>query len=1064
LLNIHEDEITLFLWTSLLLFLIRSSNLIFNNFAETAFLKRFGVEHLPVIYAANSVVTFTLMGLLTGFLVRLPGSRLLTYALVFCAASVGALRFVIPLELEALYPLLYVLKTQYEVLLAFLFSNLANDLFDTRQSKRIFPLITAGGITGAVLGSFGTPLLAKAIPINDLLFAYAGVALAGAATVHKLGTLFPAALLATEPAAKGKSSVSITTEIKKALPVIRESALVKALVFLTLLPNIVIPIINYQFSYVVNQTYATEGGMIGFYGYFRGVQNSIALIVALFVGRIYGRFGIPVALMFHPFNYVIASMAYLLKFNIFSAIYATLSTGVLRNTVNGPARSVLYGLLPIAQRAVIRPFLRGTVVRVGILAGSGIVYASGYVMSPRYLSAVALVFIAAWIGSTFYLKRRYASILLGLIKGDRVDLDSLEHADAREIFKEKKVRSHLFEAFASARGDLAVWYAQLLRSLGAENLDAHILAKIREEDDATRLALLPQLSDGAGEQAVKVFLELIDPQKPELMVAFARTGRRVYADAPLELQQEVFDMATIPEVKACAIVGLCHRAPDQYQPIIDSWLDSDLLPERRAGAVAAGESDARRYIQKLERLLETETDESIVPLILQALHRLGAPGMNDLAFPYVTHPAERVRLGALTTFELASDDAVRAVIRLMGDPADAVRDLAMEKLHSSQLPIGRMLGESLGIHSRRVRDGIFHLAESLNVTDVQMLEFYRDQLEKGYAHVAEIEALGRLPQSQEGQLLADHLDQERMLRVENVLRTLSARDSSGMMRTIRRGVSSADSRRQANALEALDTALDRALSLVLMPMLENVDSAERLAVGKRNFALHELDSNPAVLYSRLLSTPDNVTVLLTLHLVAKQGIDGLDRSILDRCAQSDDHRVRQLAHQVLDEAQEPGSNKEGALETSLSVPDRIVSLRGVEIFEDLSVSQLAAVASATEEVSFPPGETLHNPGDPVDKLYLVVRGEVSVTQQKQGGSGPVEELTRFGPGQAFGIAALFEDEPFLTSAQATEETELLCLGRDDFEEIVKEHPEIALRMCRYLSKHLHTAVDRLSKR
>ena len=41
-LNIYEDEINLFFWTALLLFLIRSSNILFNNFAETAFLKRFG--------------------------------------------------------------------------------------------------------------------------------------------------------------------------------------------------------------------------------------------------------------------------------------------------------------------------------------------------------------------------------------------------------------------------------------------------------------------------------------------------------------------------------------------------------------------------------------------------------------------------------------------------------------------------------------------------------------------------------------------------------------------------------------------------------------------------------------------------------------------------------------------------------------------------------------------------------------------------------------------------------------------------------------------------------------
>ncbi|MFH1490408.1 MAG: hypothetical protein ABII06_15990, partial [Pseudomonadota bacterium] len=61
-LKIYQDEISLFLWSSLLLFLIRSSNILFNNFAETAFLKRFGVEYLPMIFMINSVSTFFIMG------------------------------------------------------------------------------------------------------------------------------------------------------------------------------------------------------------------------------------------------------------------------------------------------------------------------------------------------------------------------------------------------------------------------------------------------------------------------------------------------------------------------------------------------------------------------------------------------------------------------------------------------------------------------------------------------------------------------------------------------------------------------------------------------------------------------------------------------------------------------------------------------------------------------------------------------------------------------------------------------------------------------------------------
>jgi ATP/ADP translocase len=795
-LKIYQDEINLFFWSAVLLFLIRSSNILFNNFAETAFLKRFGVQYLPIITAVNSVTTFFIMGFLAGFMVRLPGSRLLEYTLVFCGISVAGLRFLIPLDFDLLYPILYVLKTQYEVLLGFLFWNLANDLFNTRQSKRIFPLITAGGIIGGIIGSFGTPLLAKTISINNLMFAYLGTTVVGALALKRMGTLFPSVLLFTQEGKKKKSRASFIGEIKGVLPLIKESKLAKILILLTLLPNIVIPIINYQFNFAVDQRYATESGMLGFFAYFRGAQNVIALIISLFVGRIYGRFGLPVALLFHPFNYMLAFLGFLFRFDIFSAMYARLSTAVLRTAINTPARAVLFGLFPESYRHVIRTFLRGTVVRVGVLMGSGFVLLSQGFMHPRYLSLVALVFVTAWIGSTFFLKRDYSKILLDLIERDMLDLKALDAQDAVQIFKDKKMHSQLLRSFSSARGEDSLWYGRLLKSLEVKGLDARILSKLKEEDDRTRIRLLPLLSSQAGKEAVQVFLDLVDPHKPDLMVAFARTAKRVYEDMPSDLQKEIFETARNPEVKAYMVVGLYGQAPLEYKGTIDAWLNSDHLPERRAGVLAAGESEDCNYITKLVVMLQKEEDESIIPLILKALSRLGAPEINELALPFLSHPLETARLAALDTFEIESDDTARKVIGLMGDPSEKVRDLAMEKLETSSYEINPLLAESLVLLSRRIRNGIFQLAESLGIKDMDAFQFSRSQLEMGYRNLAEAEALGHLPESRERDLLIDHLVQKKMQRLENVLRGLAAHDRSGHLRIIWRGISSADSRRR----------------------------------------------------------------------------------------------------------------------------------------------------------------------------------------------------------------------------------------------------------------------------
>jgi hypothetical protein len=68
-------------------------------------------------------------------------------------------------------------------------------------------------------------------------------------------------------------------EFKTVLPLMKSSVLVKILVVLTFMPNVVIPIMNYQFNFAVNEQFATESGLIEFFGYFRGVLNIISLVI-----------------------------------------------------------------------------------------------------------------------------------------------------------------------------------------------------------------------------------------------------------------------------------------------------------------------------------------------------------------------------------------------------------------------------------------------------------------------------------------------------------------------------------------------------------------------------------------------------------------------------------------------------------------------------------------------------------------------------------------------------------------------------------------------------------------
>ncbi len=1059
-LKIYEDEIRLFLWATVLLFLIRSADILFNNFAETAFLKRFGVHYLPIIYVVNSITTFVLMGFLAGLMARFSGSRILIYMFMLCGATAAVFRLVIPLGFELVYPVLFVAKSLYEVVLGMLFWNLANDLFDTRQSKRLFPLITAGGVIGGIIGSFGTPVIVKLIRIDNVLWVYLALCLAAAAVVYRMAAIFPTMSLSEGKGKKPGKRKGLGREFKEVLPLIRTSSLVKILILLTLIPNVIIPILNYQFNFAVDKSFATEGGMIQFFGYLRGFLNIISFVILLFVGRVYGRWGLPVALMFHPFNYVVVFLAFLFRFDLLSAIYARMSTNILRTTINNPARAVLMGLFPVEYRSMIRPFLRGTVVRIGILLGSGLIMASEGFMHPRYLSIAALVFVSCWVATTIVFKRKYTRILLDLISRNLLDIKSLEQEDTSQIFKDKQTQSQLLEAFRRSKGGSCLWYANLMRSLGFQDLDSHILAVLRDQDDETRIGLLDLVTKRAGPHAVEVFEQIADPEKPDLTAALLRAAARMPQNVSGDFMRRVYREFEDPKIRALAVAGLYGDDRASYGKVIRSWLASSGKRDKSAGIIAAGGSGDEKFIPDLKALLAGAEDDDIQALACKALGRLAPADLNEIVLPYLLHPSEVVRRAALGAVRISDEKALRGVIPLLGDREQRIREAAVMRLQNAEYHNPEPLIEALSLPDPRLRENVFDILEYMDVRDVEILRFARGQLGRAYGSLAEAAALREIEESPYRNLLLDHLVQNKRDRLDTVLRVLSTQDSSGQMRLIWRGVFSADPRQRSNAIEALEDSVGQGLSKIMSPLLEDVEASELFAVGRKEFKIERPDGDPKRLCRTLLEKDDWVTVILTMKVIEAGGFDGVEPDTCNSFLDADSPHVRAVAREIVRRG-EASSFKEPDMEISISIPDKILHLRGIRIFEDLSVGELAAIASVTEEKVTPAGEDVIREGEAGETMYMIISGRVSVIKKK-GEEGEIE-LDKINPGDYFGEMALFEDEVRSATIRTMEETRLLVLHKREFEEIVREYPKIALHICRILSRRLRRLHKRLQE-
>ncbi|MCK5542765.1 MAG: cyclic nucleotide-binding domain-containing protein [Desulfobacterales bacterium] len=1060
LLKIYEDEISLLLWTAALLFIIRSSGIILNNYAETAFLKRYGVEYLPIVNMANAVATFFITGLLTAFMGKIPGARLLSYLFIFCGLSITGIRLLIPTGIDILYPILFMLKSQFELLQALLFWNLCNDLFNTRQSKRLFPLLTAGGVIGLILGSFGTPYFAKLFQLDNLLYLYFCTTLLGAVIVESMGRKFPTLIFPKTKEGIEKKKASMIQEFKEVLPLIKSSVLMKIVLVLTFMPNVVIPIMNYQFNYAINDQFASETSMIQFFGYFRGSLYIVSLFILLFVGRIYGKWGLPVALMFHPFNYMIAFFAFLFRFDMFSAMYARMSTNIIRTTINVPAGSILIGLFPESYRGMIRPFLRGTVVRIGLFVGSGLILISEGLFHPRYLTLVALPFVLCWIAAPIILKSKYAKILMDLISNNLLDIKSLEQNELGQIFKEGKIINDLEQSFLAARGKDAIWYGKLLKSFSNESLDKNILKTLQHQNDETKVALIKMLSTEFMENSIKGLIPVLDPAKPEVTIAIMKILYKYGFDDVKDMDLTAYINNSHPVIKGFTVAYLYSQKPDEYVTMIDDLLESDNIQNRQAGIISAGLTRKRKYIDILLTILKEREIDPIIPDIILALSRLRARELKHVIYAYLFYKQDDVKMAAFKELEITDDFSFKKAILLLGDHSDAIHEFAKIKIKDSQFQNNKMLIESLGLPSTRIRRGLFELLETLDIKDFDVFMFAKKSLDKCYAYLAMSQNLENLPESKGRNLVREHMVQKKELELENIIRILAIHDKTDKMKTSWRGIFSLNTKQRANAIELLSDIMDKKLFNIMLPLLESPTLTVTLAEGKKITKIPKFDLNGKNVFSNLISSEDWVDVLMGISLANDEPSFFEGHDMLSDLKNSINQNISKEVQMVLKKTDKESKDPQRMKSAEITLGEKILLLKKIDMFSDLTAAELAAIASVTKEMDYPEIRTVIKQDSVGETVFLILDGQVEVIKEKA--DGETMFLDKIGPGDSFGEMALLENEPRSATIRTTKPSRFLILHKQEFNETVMEYPRIALKICQVLSsriRHLHVKIQ-----
>ena len=126
------------------------------------------------------------------------------------------------------------------------------------------------------------------------------------------------------------------------------------------------------------------------------------------------------------------------------------------------------------------------------------------------------------------------------------------------------------------------------------------------------------------------------------------------------------------------------------------------------------------------------------------------------------------------------------------------------------------------------------------------------------------------------------------------------------------------------------------------------------------------------------------------------------------------------------------------------------------LFEALSPDELHDVAAGSKLRRPARGEVVFRAGDPCNEFYVIVTGQVKLYMLSPSGQEKVVEV--MGPGQSFGEAIMFTEQPYFMNAQALTDGMLLSVSKETvLAEIVHDH-KFALRMLAGLSRKMHGLV------
>ena len=707
---------------------------------------------------------------------------------------------------------------------------LANVVWTTRESKRLFGLLGSGGILGGIAAGFLTQGVVAQLGTDAILLVMAALVLMCAALVVVIWRQ------QAPHDARDESGHDERRSLRESARLVAESPHLRAIAALILLGSVVTTVAGWQYKAIAKDAFVHKDALTNFFGAvttYTGIASLLAQLVL--TAKMLRRFGVGVTLLILPLFLLAGSVAVLVWGTIWAATFLRGSDVVIRYSADTSAVQLLYLPVPANIKLSVKSFIDTVIWKIGDgLAGlTLLLFATTLRFTPREISAVTITLIAAWIVSAVVARRQYVATLRENIQSVRlrpadVLVPTLDHAtmnvlaeklaspDAKDVLyaltlfemgqrlqSHSAVRKLLTHPSARVRskaiailndaGDASI-RTQIKGLLKDDDLDVRTeaLRYLTRHDQTDPLAQIEQLGDFPGAAV-----------RSAAVVYLGRPGESQNLDAAgLILDGMVRDAGAEGRESRLEAARLIGSLPSQFEDRLGVLLHDPDPDVAREALQTAGLRRVRRF----------------VPAILE---RLGQPALREDA------------IAALAEF----DDAIVGTLRdHLVDSRESleVRQAIPEVLlRIGSTSAAAVLGEALLEPDLTLR---FHVISALNKLQETRRDLVLDRQTIDAVMIAELMGHYRSYQllGAQGGVPNDALQRSMMHEMERIFRLMKLLSPTLDLKEAYAGARSPDAVMHANALEFLDNTLSPELRVLIVPLLDSeVSVAERVRLADR---------------------------------------------------------------------------------------------------------------------------------------------------------------------------------------------------------------------------------------